>query len=121
MKLPRWLLVALLFAACGRELPSSTPLGGVLDDGVSEGYTPDRKAKSTDAGREEVAEKKAPESPPSDAGVARQDAVDAGAADAGAVEAGVADAPLKWAGEYVGNDLTVTRFAGEPDRTEPDP
>ncbi len=109
--------------ACGRGLPSSTSLGGKLDDEALQAPPPDRRAKTDgegDAGASE-AEVKAPPKvadagPPPDAAVAeKSEPTDAGAptgSDAGAV--------AKWAGEYVGSDLTTTRFEGMPERVQPD-
>ncbi|HVJ18849.1 MAG TPA: hypothetical protein VM686_25685 [Polyangiaceae bacterium] len=121
MKLRQSLLAALVIVACGRELPSSTPLGGILDDGLSQGYTPDRRARETDAGEvSEVAESKETDAGAPDAAVAKQDVPDSGTVDAGAVDAASADAAVKWAGEYVGSDLQVTRIQGRPDIRQPD-
>jgi len=117
------LLAALVIVACGRELPSSTPLGGKLDDGLSDGYVPDRRPRS-DAGEvAEVSESRVEETNdkdagPADAGVAKQEVADAGALDA-ASDAGLAEA--KWAGEYVGHDVTIIREAGQPENRMPDP
>jgi hypothetical protein len=121
MKLRQSLLAAFVIVACGRELPSSTPLGGILDDGTQEGYTPDRRARESDAGGVgEVADSKETDAGALDAAVAKQEATDAGTTEAGSSDAGSADASVKWAGEYVGSDLQVTRIQGRPDIRQPD-
>jgi hypothetical protein len=125
MKLGRVFLCLLVGAvACGRGLPSSTSLGGRLDDEALQAPRPDRRAKvdtEADAGVIEVEAKESPKvadagAPPPDAAVAeKSESIDAGAptgVDAGAV--------AKWAGEYVGSDLTTTRFEGMPERVQPD-
>jgi hypothetical protein len=120
MRFGRPLLAALLFVACGRELPSSTPLGGILDDGLSDGYVPDRRAKSSDAGEVvEVAESK--EQDAGTVAVAKQEVSDAGAIEAGAAAADAStDAAVKWAGTYVGSDVQTTRLSGKPELRVPD-
>jgi hypothetical protein len=109
--------------ACGRGLPSSTSLGGKLDDEAFQAPAPDRRAKGdteADAGvsEEKVAElaKLLDAGPPPDAAVAEKPA----ATDAGAAPASDAGSAAKWAGEYVGSDLTTTRFEGMPERVQPD-
>jgi hypothetical protein len=120
MKLRLSLLVALVIAACGRELPSTTPLGGRLDDGFEEGYTPDRRARAVDAGAAlpEVAAA-SDDAGAADAGVASQQIADAGASDAGAGEPSSAVA-VKWEGEYVGSDVTTTNLEGLSRSVQPD-
>ena len=109
--------------ACGRGLPSSTSLGGKLDDEALQAPRPDRRAKAeteakTGLSDEQFAElkKQLDAGAPPDAGVAEK----AEPADAGAPTTSSAGAVAKWAGEYVGSDLTTTRFEGMPERVQPD-
>lgn len=121
---PGRVFLCLLFGAvaCGHGLPSSTSLGGKLDDEALQAPRPDRRAKAeteTKAGMsdEEVRElAKALDAGPPDAAVAEKSEP----ADAGAPTTGNAGAVAKWAGEYVGSDLTTTRFEGMPERVQPD-
>jgi hypothetical protein len=124
MKLGRVFLCLLAGAvACGRGLPSSTSLGGKLDDEALEAPRPDRRASAETQADEATSEEKAAEpskivdaGPPPDAAVAEKSEP----SDAGVATAGDAGAVAKWAGEYVGSDLTTTRFEGMPERVQPD-
>src|SRR5688500_16358048 len=46
MKRGQKLFAALLGVACARALPSTKPLGGILEDEESQGPPPDRRAQS---------------------------------------------------------------------------
>jgi hypothetical protein len=124
MKLGRVFLCLLVGAvACGRELPSSKSLGGKLDDESLQAPRPDRRAKVDSEADAAVSEAELKEPPKiADAGVPLDAAVveKAESVDAGAPTGSDAGAVAKWAGEYVGSDLTTTRFEGMPERVQPD-
>ena len=117
-------IVILVAAACARELPSTTPLGsGPLAD-VETDAAPAKAVQ--DAGPDVVdatppaQDQSAPQ--PSDAG--GEAAADAAMADAAPADAAAPDATpalLAVAGDYRGEDVTITEVAPFPKATERDP
>jgi hypothetical protein len=130
MKLGRVFLCLLVGAvACGRGLPSETSLGGKLDDEALEAPRPDRRANADTEPDAAVKEapveaqaKSADAGAPADAAVAEKAVAEKKEepADAGAPSPSDAGVTARWAGEYVGSDLTTTRFEGMPERVQPD-
>lgn len=130
MRFGRLSLCVLAFVvACGRELPSAMPLGGKLDDeevGAPSNVSADAGATVEVESEDDVEiAVSAPEPGKSDkssdaVAPATAQAAEKPSQEAAPAAQGAAKAVAKWAGEYVGTDLTTTRFEGLPERVQPD-
>lgn len=140
LKVVRWVGVLTVALACGRELPSTTPLGsgplaarpGELDAPRWTPVAPEQEAGAPkpQAGRHEPSPREDVEasSEPSDEDEDEKEeepltqVSDAGAPDAAsAADARATAATPRWPGEYRGEDVSKIRFEGVPERIERDP